>query len=206
MKIFISWSGKLSEQTALCLRTWLQNVIQVAQPYVSTEDMDKGSRWFAEIDRELGDCEFGIICLTRENMNKPWILFEAGAMSRSITRARVTPLLIDITAADLSGPLAQFQATAISKEDMLRLVKDISAAIPGQSGEAIIERSFHRWWPDLPKAVTEIVESIEPNRNKVEREDRDLLEELLQITRGLSQHFLFSADQALQIPSKSDHP
>ncbi len=100
MKIFISWSGKLSEQIALYLRIWLQNVIQVAEPYVSTEDMDKGSRWFAEIDRELGDCEFGIICLTRENMNKPWILFEAGAMSRSITRARVTPLLIDVVAAD----------------------------------------------------------------------------------------------------------
>lgn len=116
MKVFISWSGELSQLVALCLRSWIHDVIQIAEPYVSSEDLEKGSRWFAEVDKELGICEFGITCLTRENMNKPWVLFEAGAMSRSINSARVTPLLVDLTPADLSGPLAQSNDSTYIRE------------------------------------------------------------------------------------------
>lgn len=200
MKIFISWSGELSQLVALSLRTWIENVIQVAQPYVSSEDMEKGTRWFTEVDNALGACGFGVICLTRENMNRPWILFEAGAMSRSINQRRVTPLLIDLTPADLSGPLSHFQATTILEEDMLRLVKDIGKEI-GDSHftETLIERTFRKWWPDLQKEVTSIVESIKPNEKKTQlRQDREILEEVLQTNRTLIQ--LISSSTNLVIP------
>src|SRR5260221_228205 len=129
MKIFISWSGELSQSIAMSLRSWLKNVIQVVEPYVSSEDVEKGTRWFAEIGKNLEEAKVGIGCLTRENMNKPWVLFETGAVSRSIDRSRVIPLLIDLSLADLSGPLAQFQATAITEREMLRLVKSIGTLL-----------------------------------------------------------------------------
>jgi hypothetical protein len=197
MKIFISWSGELSQLVALSVRTWIQNVIQATQPYVSSEDIEKGSRWFAEIESELDACHFGIICLTRENMNKPWILFEAGAMSRSITRARVTPLLIDLSAADLSGPLAQFQATTIQEDDMLRLAKNIGGGIGDPHvTEKLVERSFHKWWPDLQIEVAEIIESVKPTRNRMHvREDREILEEVLETNRTLIQLFSSSISE-----------
>lgn len=189
MKIFISWSGELSQLVALSVRTWLQNVIQASQPYVSSEDIEKGSRWFTEIESELDACEFGIICLTQENMNKPWILFEAGAMSRSITRARVTPLLIDLSPADLSGPLAQFQATTIQEDDMFRLAKNIGSSLGEvHFTENLLERSFRKWWPDLQTDIAKILETVKPTRNKLHvRQDREILEEVLETNRTLIQ-------------------
>lgn len=65
MKIFISWSGQDSLEIAKVLRDWIPNVIQVAEPYVSAEDIDKGTRWATDISKELDDSSYGIICLTK---------------------------------------------------------------------------------------------------------------------------------------------
>src|SRR5437868_10453661 len=117
MKIFVSWSGELSHKIALILKEWLPVMIQSLELYVSSEDIDKGTRWFADIGSELEDINFGILCLTKDNKNAPWILFEAGALAKSINQSRVTPLLINLSASELQGPLVQFQATTISKQD-----------------------------------------------------------------------------------------
>jgi len=208
MKIFISWSGELSHLVALLLKEWLRHVIQVAEPYVSSEDIEKGSRWFAEIDSKLDDCKFGIVCLTRENMTKPWILFEAGAISRSISHSRVTPLLIDITPADFSGPLSQFQATSLTETDMLLLAKSIGRQLNDpRFNDALIEDSFHKWWSDLHESVMKAIEKlkgISPGEER--RSDRDLLEELVQSTRNLTQLFSTSSPSMVEItaPVNSD--
>lgn len=203
MKIFISWSGALSESVALVLRVWLRNVIQVIDPYVSSEDIEKGSRWFSDIDNKLDNSDFGIICLTRDNLTRPWILFEAGAISRNIDRARVTPLLIDLTPADLNGPLAEFQATTLKEADMLRLVQDIGNHLNDPHYDSgLIERSFRKWWPDLEKAILEIKESNEKNAATIlKRPDREILEELLQTTRNLAHLILKTSNKAPEITS-----
>jgi hypothetical protein len=95
---------------------------------MSAEDLDKGSRWSGEIARELEVCSFGIICLTPENMSAPWISFEAGALSKSMDNSRVTPLLLDLSPAEITGPLTQFQATELNKKDVARMVKTINDA------------------------------------------------------------------------------
>ena len=45
MKIFISWSGEKSRRIALMLREWFPNVLNAVEPFVSSEDIAKGSRW-----------------------------------------------------------------------------------------------------------------------------------------------------------------
>ena len=81
MKVFISWSGETSKGLAEALREWLPAVIQAVNPYFSPDDVSKGSRWSSEISKELEDSAIGIICLTKENLEAPWIMFEAGALS-----------------------------------------------------------------------------------------------------------------------------
>jgi hypothetical protein len=49
MNIFISWSGERSKRVAELLRTWTQCVIQAIEPFVSSEDLDRGTLWFTEI-------------------------------------------------------------------------------------------------------------------------------------------------------------
>src|SRR5258708_7792508 len=96
MKVFISWSGGLSKRIAELLKNWLPEVLQNVEPWVSSEDIEKGTVWFGELSKRLDEISVGIICVTQENMNAPWILFEAGALSKGREQARVCPLVIDL--------------------------------------------------------------------------------------------------------------
>lgn len=146
MKVFISWSSALSHNVALLLKEWLPSVIQVLKVYVSSEDIAKGANWSDDISRELAQSEFGILCLTPENINEPWILFEAGALSVSVNK-RVTPLLINLTASNLQGPLALFQATRVKKDDMYKLLKTINSLLKGNRLDSkLLETSFLQNW------------------------------------------------------------
>src|SRR5579863_2173184 len=125
MKVFISWSGERSRQVAELLEGWLKCVIQGVSPWVSTKNIDRGSLWFAEISDQLASTVTGIVCLTKENFNKPWILFEAGALAKGLTSNRVCTFLIDLQATDLQNPLAQFNHTLPTKQGLFSLVQTI---------------------------------------------------------------------------------
>ena len=65
MKVFISWSGPTSNRIALAFRDWLPCVLQTVDPYVSSEDIEKGRRWSADIAKELGRTGFRFEDLAR---------------------------------------------------------------------------------------------------------------------------------------------
>jgi|GEM_PF-4121758 len=68
MKIFISWSGKLSQNLGNALKEWIPDVLQAVQCYFTPEDIQKGDRWSSEIAKELEESMFGIFCVTPENL------------------------------------------------------------------------------------------------------------------------------------------
>lgn len=53
MKVFISWSGELSQQLGTAFKDWIPDVLQAVHPYFTPEDIKKGERWNSEIAREL---------------------------------------------------------------------------------------------------------------------------------------------------------
>lgn len=110
MKVFISWSGKRSEALAKALREWFPLVLHFVEPWLSQSDIQAGERWSVQVAKGLETCNFGVLCVTKENLNSPWILFEAGALAKSMEDGRVIPLLLDLDLKEISGPLAQFQA------------------------------------------------------------------------------------------------
>lgn len=71
MKVFICWSGDTSMQIAALLRDWLPKVNQRIEPFMSHVDIGKGVRWTAELDKVLEDSNFGLVCLTPENLSAP---------------------------------------------------------------------------------------------------------------------------------------
>jgi len=131
---------------------------------------------------QLEETSFGLICLTRENIEAPWILFEAGALSKTLDRTYVCPYLFNLDPSDLKGPLVQFQLAKANKEDTKKLVLTINRALgPAALADNVIEDAFEIWWPKLEISLNEI-RPDNPEGQPI-RSDRELLEEMLELTR-----------------------
>lgn len=193
MKIFLSWSGNKSKLIAEVLKDWLEQVIQSTEPWVSTS-IEKGKKWSKEISDKLEESKIGIICLTRENLTAPWILFEAGAISKS-SESFVCTFLTDISSpSEITGPLSSFQHTKFSKEELLKLCKTINSRVKeNKSGKSLNEKSleevFEIFFPKLEAKINDIL-SIDIDLDESIphlRSDRELLEELVENQRQLKE-------------------
>lgn len=182
MRVFISWSGERSRFVADCLRSWLPLVIQSVKPWMSEQDISAGSRWLPEISNELSQARVGIICVTPENQLNPWLLFEAGALSKTLDQTFVCPILFDLLPAQLTGPLAQFQANTLSRDGIDKILNTLNRALKEDhlSSEHITE-ILEVWWPRLDGRLKDmpIVSEAKPPK----RAQEDMLEELVENTR-----------------------
>lgn len=186
MNIFLSWSGDRSKCIAEVLKKWLPYFLQAVKPWMSSSDIDKGTRWSSDIASKLGECTMGIICLTPENVEAPWILFEAGALSKTLDTAHVCPLLFDIEPSGLKGPLVQFQATKLIGEDFKKLIHTINKCLQDRVSDLQIEESFNAWWPKVDSELKVLSQSKKEAAPK--RKDREILEEILELVRQQTRH------------------
>lgn len=184
MKIFLSWSGKRSRETAEILRDWIPQVIQAVEPWLS-KDIEKGKRWNKEISDNLEDSKVGIICLNRENLHEDWIHFEAGAISKT-KDAYVCTFLLDLNPTDVEEPLAQFQHTLFNKEDIFKLIQTINKRLSSVAekplAEKTLENVFETFWPQFEKIVNKLLDKKTEERKPL-RDTREMTEEILEILR-----------------------
>ncbi|QXE89245.1 toll/interleukin-1 receptor domain-containing protein [Geomonas subterranea] len=188
VKVFISWSGEKSRRIGEVFRTWLPSVLQFVQPYFTPEDIEKGAKWNGDISRNLEESKIGIICLTKENTEKPWIMFEAGALSKNLESSKILTLLCGITPTDVSGPLIHFQSTQLQKKDLRLMLEAINnSAQDFKLSQDQLENTFEMCWPALEKKIQEVLElSTEPQSERIEKE---IIEETLDIVRTMQKNF-----------------
>lgn len=179
--VFISWSGARSRYVADALRSWLPKVIQSLRPWMSDEDIGAGSRWLSEIAVELNQASAGIICVTPENQANPWLVFEAGALSKTLSQTMVCPLLFDLSQAQLTGPLSQFQANLANREGVARILGTLNKALGDhQLHEPDLLETLDAWWPRLEARLGGAPRVDVPPEK---RGTNDLLEEVLSNSR-----------------------
>lgn len=189
MNVFLSWSGSLSHEVAKALADWIPQVIQAVKPWLSSKDIEKGARWFGDIGESLSSTDFGIICLTASNLTAPWILFEAGALSKSLDQARVCPLLVNVKNSDLIGPLAQFNTSGIGQDDVRRLIGTLNARLPPEQkrSDGLLDDAFKVWWPHLDGKLAQAIATAQQteaqDRSTPKRKPDDVLDEILELTR-----------------------
>ncbi len=193
MKVFLSWSGSSSHAVAKELYKWLPMVIQRIEPYISSE-IDKGTRWSTDIARELETSSFGIACVTEANKDAPWLLFEAGALSKFVVEGRLAPLLCGIEQSDIQkSPLTQFQMTKFERSEFLLLMQSINGALGSDALDStVLDGLFNALWPSLSAAVSEaLLTGDEPQSVTVKPLDTDhimgAIEELVTSSRATMQ-------------------
>lgn len=183
MKVFIGWSGTRSKALAQAVHGWLPLVLHYVEPFVSETDIAAGERWGQTIGKELEASNFGIISITRENLNSPWIFFESGSLAKSLEEGKVVPLLLDVEFADVSGPLTQFQSKKADRAGMMDIIRSIQGACDSAIDEARVNQLFEMAWPTLDGKVSGIPPA--DTQTQTTRPQGEILEELVSGVRSL---------------------
>jgi hypothetical protein len=185
--VFISWSGERSRAAGEALRVWLPKVLQAAKPWMSATDIEKGTRGLGEVVKALDGIKVGITCVTPENVSAPWLLFEAGGLSKTVDdKTRLcTYLLGGLSPTDVTSPLSMFQATRADRDDTKSLLHSINRAISADPIPAAdLDDVFAAMWPQLEKmlhALPELGAGVQPKRLM-----EDMVAEILEWTRAES--------------------
>lgn len=193
MKVFISWSGERSHALANALRDWLPLVLHYVEPWLSQADIEAGQRWAEQVAKELEAANFGILCVNRDNVGSPWVLFEAGALAKSMQGSRVIPLLLDLEFRDVSGPLAQFQAKKVDRAGVWDVAVSLNQAASHPVPEEKVKQLFDALWGSFEEKVTAIPNLTKPA--KPSRSQADILEELVTGVRSLESRFRDIAEE-----------
>lgn len=188
MKVFISWSGPQSKHIASGLNELLPQVIQAVEPFMSNVNIAAGERWVARLNQELESTAFGIICLTPENTVAPWLLYEAGALSKSLTDSKVCPVLYDLTFDEVEWPLAQFQLKTSNRAGLEEVVNSINLALGDkQLDTTTLGKTFDRIWPEFQEMIANVPKMSDAS-SPTERSDREVLNEILSLVRNRAPH------------------
>jgi hypothetical protein len=159
VRVFLSWSAKnsASHTVALGLKDWLSKVIQFAAPFLSSDDIQAGERWDDVLGKQLNESDFGILCLTEQCLNSPWMLFEAGALSGAYRNPRrVVPYLLDMEPGKLTPPLGRFNAVVADKDGTYKMLASLNQTPRGQLvDERVLRETFKVFWPEMEGVLVE---------------------------------------------------
>jgi hypothetical protein len=171
--VFISWSGSRSRHVAQALRDWLPKVLQATKPFMSKADIDKGTMWHLELAKALEVTNVGIVCLTPESLTAPWLLFEAGALAKTLDRhTRVcTYLLAGLEIDQVGLPLSALQSTKADEEETRDMLQAINKALGSPVEKRTLDEAFGWAWPTLKTALESMPQpetSLPPKRTAEE--------------------------------------
>jgi hypothetical protein len=188
MKIFLSWSGRTSREAATALARFIPIVLQRASVYVPDEQIETGGRWYAELADAMRSADFGIACLTKDNINNPWLAFEIGALSARLEPTRVVPVLVDFSLSELTGPLATFQAVKLEKADMRRLLAQINEASEVRLARSDLDDVFEHFWPRFEEQTRFKLASTATSTMKgTASDERDAIRDLEKLLKELKE-------------------
>jgi hypothetical protein len=183
--VFIIWSGDRSKLIAEAFYDWLPTVVQAVKPWLSSANIDKGSRGLMEMAKALDGIKVGVTFLTPENLDAPWILYEAGSLAKTVDDSTrlCTYLLGGLKNHDIKPPLGQFQHTSPEKEDTRHLIRTINKAVGEDEplSDKRLDAAFDSLWPDLEKKLQSFPEAA---THAPKRSPEDMLAEILEFTRS----------------------
>lgn len=186
MKVFISWSGEISKKVAEILKKNIPCIIQNVEIFFSSNDIVKGENWDTKLTEELNQSNYGIVCLTSDNVNAPWIHFEAGALSKALD-SKVSSLMINVVPSDIRGPLSRFQATKLQKEDFFLLMQSINKELEAPLSDEILTRTFDMAWQTINADINNVIQTqsnvTKDKKEKSNQENDKAIEEILALLR-----------------------
>jgi hypothetical protein len=161
-KIFISHAhGDMA--LASCLKQLIVGVFgdEVSVDFSSDQTMGggipSGAEWLPWILEKIRESDVTVVLLTPESANRPWLMWEAGAVS-GIALALgagtvIIPLLFRLEKEKVPGPLAARQAEQGESDDGIRRVLLAIHSIVKEPEERVLNYLFNDYIPKYHDAV-----------------------------------------------------
>lgn len=123
--------------------------------------------------KQLKETSYCIVCVTTPQVAKsPWVNFEAGAVSKYVEDAHVSPLLIRATPEELVDlPLARFQCTRFNRQDIGRLLRSMNDEVGSPISNDQLNANLRNTWKQLKDDVGGL-DFVEDSRNDVLDDDK----------------------------------
>ena len=193
MTVFIGWAGETSKAIASILRNWLAGMFDNHINIFTPDNLATGSLWFVALNEALTtvvDC--GLLCLTADNANSPWLAYEAGALRQKTEL--VIPLLFEVSSVmQLSDPLRRFPALSFGFESMLEVVYQLNDLCGDKRlSEQELERRFQARYPTLQALIKEKLSEMKsqvlptPDNSTHDSKFDEILSRLTELQEGLA--------------------
>lgn len=202
MSVFISWSGLASQKIAEALKELIGVTVQSSRPWMSKQDIAAGADWSQEVSENLRRSTFGVIALTPENFEKPWIAYEAGALGEQAHRlgGLVCPMVFGMDVDAVRYPLKRFQCKTLEKGDVADLIKSINAAGKDPLHESVWRRALDGQWAAFQSAL-DAVELSGPKPKAPGTDERlaEIATTLAQMKAALERAALLNPEQIVDL-------
>lgn len=208
MKIFLSWSQAPSKSAASAFRAWLPTIIQDCreEDIFMSDQLQKGEEWFAKITGTAETADLGIVFITGENEDSPWINFESGALYSRMGGKRLCPVLFRLSKADYNGPMKNYQLTSLGeREDVLQLLHTINGGLDRPLDLTILDNEFESKWPKFEAMLNEIPQAEGPAGEMAVRSTEEKIDEMLELLRNLTRHEISTSEFVANL-SRSKEP
>ena len=180
--IFISWSGEYSKNIGNALNDLLKNCLPNTKTFFSP-NIEAGKKWFAEIEHNLNDADAGLLIVTPDNLNQPWLLYEAGAIAGSLGEKKAIPLLIGFASTDITGPLSALQAKHLDKNNLKSIIKQLNQDFKCVE-QSVCDNYFDKFYDDFEKEMNTIIQP--EDSPQITRSPDDKIDEILKLTRNIN--------------------
>ncbi|EPC88279.1 hypothetical protein Lpp124_10648, partial [Lacticaseibacillus paracasei subsp. paracasei CNCM I-4649] len=156
--VFLSWSGEKSKRLANSFKVLLINSLGLAteQVFISDTSIGHGDDWWMKIKTALSSAKVGIVFVTADNSEKPWLNYEAGILQAKFgENNKLIPVSTSTEFPKIDGktPLRRFQfCKQIDKQqDALQLCKTIANYLDIDPN--YLNRQFKANWEEFRKSL-----------------------------------------------------
>jgi len=166
-KVFMGHSGDASREIAECLEKLLKEIF-LGLDVLYSEDIPGGKKFFPIILSNLSESDCGVFCITEDNYDSPWIHFEAGALSLSISEETEEKLIIPFLfnmkkirkkdGEEYESPLKQYQFAFATKKGILTLLMGINERSTKKFSKEELIKEIDNRWDELQRKFKKISE------------------------------------------------
>lgn len=149
---------------------------------MSDLDIRAGENWERQLSETLETADCGILVLTKDNHNAPWVVFEAGVLSKSARLQLVIPYRVDLPLSEVAAPLARLQGVDADLNGTKKLIETLNSVLLKPVPSDRVHTLIEALWPQLRTKIVTASKEVKSNV-AAHRSTEDYLLEILGLLR-----------------------